>query len=308
MVWDCAIRAFAPSVHKAKSSAKLQNSLHLGDKNKRILCTFVFAMHTREEKMEAFGRLLDVLDELREKCPWDKKQTNESLRPNTIEETYELCDALAKDDVPNIVKELGDVLLHVCFYAKIGSEKEQFDMADVCHKLCDKLIFRHPHIYGDVKVENASDVAKTWEQIKMQEKDGNKTVLAGVPEALPSLITAYRIQDKARNVGFDWDKKEDVWAKVKEEIEELEEEFRKEENLQRQTDEYGDLLFSLVNAGRLYHLNPDTALEHTNQKFIRRFTYVEQKAREMGIPLKDMTLAQMDDMWNEAKELEKQVD
>lgn len=265
-------------------------------------------MHTREEKMEAFGRLLDVLDELREKCPWDKKQTNESLRPNTIEETYELCDALAKDDVPNIVKELGDVLLHVCFYAKIGSEKEQFDMADVCHKLCDKLIFRHPHIYGDVKVENASDVAKTWEQIKMQEKDGNKTVLAGVPEALPSLIKAYRIQDKARNVGFDWDKKEDVWAKVKEEIEELEEEFRKEDNLQRQTDEYGDLLFSLVNAGRLYHLNPDTALEHTNQKFIRRFTYVEQKAREMGIPLKDMTLAQMDDMWNEAKELERQVD
>lgn len=258
-------------------------------------------MHTREEKMEAFGRLLDVLDELREKCPWDRKQTNESLRPNTIEETYELCDALAKDDVPNIVKELGDVLLHVCFYAKIGSEKEQFDMADVCHKLCDKLIFRHPHIYGDVKVENASDVAKTWEQIKMQEKDGNKTVLAGVPEALPSLIKAYRIQDKARNVGFDWDKKEDVWAKVKEEIEELEEEFRKEDNLQRQTDEYGDLLFSLVNAGRLYHLNPDTALEHTNQKFIRRFTYVEQKAREMGIPLKDMTLAQMDDMWNEAK-------
>ena len=265
-------------------------------------------MHTREEKMEAFGRLLDVLDELREKCPWDKKQTNESLRPNTIEETYELCDALAKDDVPNIVKELGDVLLHVCFYAKIGSEKEQFDMADVCHKLCDKLIFRHPHIYGDVKVENASDVAKTWEQIKMQEKDGNKTVLAGVPEALPSLIKAYRIQDKARNVGFDWDTKEDVWAKVKEEIEELEEEFRKEDNLQRQTDEYGDLLFSLVNAGRLYHLNPDTALEHTNQKFIRRFTYVEQKAREMGIPLKDMTLAQMDDMWNEAKELERQVD
>ena len=258
-------------------------------------------MHTREEKMEAFGRLLDVLDELREKCPWDRKQTNESLRPNTIEETYELCDALAKDDVPNIVKELGDVLLHVCFYAKIGSEAQRFDMADVCHKLCDKLIFRHPHIYGDVKVENANDVAKTWEQIKMQEKDGNKTVLAGVPEALPSLIKAYRIQDKARNVGFDWDKKEDVWAKVKEEIEELEEEFRKEDNLQRQTDEYGDLLFSLVNAGRLYHLNPDTALEHTNQKFIRRFTYVEQKAREMGIPLKDMTLAQMDDMWNEAK-------
>ena len=251
--------------------------------------------------MEAFGRLLDVLDELREKCPWDRKQTNESLRPNTIEETYELCDALAKDDVPNIVKELGDVLLHVCFYAKIGSEAQRFDMADVCHKLCDKLIFRHPHIYGDVKVENANDVAKTWEQIKMQEKDGNKTVLAGVPEALPSLIKAYRIQDKARNVGFDWDKKEDVWAKVKEEIEELEEEFRKEDNLQRQTDEYGDLLFSLVNAGRLYHLNPDTALEHTNQKFIRRFTYVEQKAREMGIPLKDMTLAQMDDMWNEAK-------
>lgn len=262
-------------------------------------------MHTREEKMKAFGRLLDVLDELREKCPWDRKQTNDSLRPNTIEETYELCDALIKDDVPNIVKELGDVLLHVCFYAKIGSEKEQFDIADVCNKLCDKLIFRHPHIYGDVKADSANDVAKTWEQIKLQEKDGNKTVLSGVPETLPSLIKAYRIQDKARNVGFDWDKKEDVWAKVKEELEELEVEFGKVDNLDLQTAEYGDLLFSIINAGRLYHLNPDTALERTNQKFIRRFSYVEQKANEQGVQLKDMTLAQMDALWNEAKAKEK---
>ncbi|MBR4930493.1 MAG: nucleoside triphosphate pyrophosphohydrolase, partial [Bacteroidaceae bacterium] len=179
-------------------------------------------MHTREEKMQAFGRLLDVLDELREKCPWDHKQTNESLRPNTIEETYELCDALIKDDANEICKELGDVLLHVCFYAKIGSEKEQFDIADVCNRLCDKLIFRHPHVYGDAVANNAGDVVKTWEQIKLKEKGGNKTVLSGVPDALPALIKAYRVQDKARNVGFDWDKKEDVWEKVREELAELE--------------------------------------------------------------------------------------
>ena len=262
-------------------------------------------MHTREEQMQAFGRLLDVMDELREKCPWDRKQTNESLRPNTIEETFELCDALMKDDVPNIEKELGDVLLHIVFYAKIGSEKGQFDMADVCNKLCDKLIFRHPHVYGDAVAQTAGDVVKSWEQIKQREKDGNKTVLAGVPDALPSLIKAYRVQDKARGVGFDWDKKEDVWNKVREEIGELEVELAKEDNNEKQTDEFGDVMFSLINAARLYHINPDNALEHTNRKFIRRFTYVEQKAKEQGLMLKDMTLEQMDALWNEAKKSEK---
>lgn len=258
-------------------------------------------MHTREEKMQAFGRLLDVLDELREKCPWDHKQTNESLRPNTIEETYELCDALVKDDANEICKELGDVLLHVCFYAKIGSEKEQFDIADVCNRLCDKLIFRHPHVYGDAVANNAGDVVKTWEQIKLKEKGGNKTVLSGVPDALPALIKAYRVQDKARNVGFDWDKKEDVWEKVREELAELEVELNRgdEEN---STAEFGDFLFSLINAGRLYHLNPENALEYTNQKFIRRFNYVEEQTLKQGRQLADMTLAEMDLLWQEAKE------
>ncbi len=257
-------------------------------------------MHTKEEKMQAFGRLLDVLDELREKCPWDHKQTNESLRPNTIEETYELCDALVKNDVNNICKELGDVLLHVCFYAKIGSEKEQFDIADVCNRLCDKLIFRHPHVYGDVVANTAGDVVKTWEQIKLKEKGGNQTVLSGVPEALPSLIKAYRIQDKARNVGFDWEKKEEVWDKVREELNELQAELAKGDKENSEA-EFGDFLFSLINAGRLYHLNPDNALEHTNQKFIRRFNYVEQQALKSGRHLPDMTLAEMDALWNEAK-------
>ncbi len=257
-------------------------------------------MHTREEKMQAFGRLLDILDELREKCPWDHKQTNESLRPNTIEETYELCDALVKNDVSNICKELGDVLLHVCFYAKIGSEKEQFDIADVCNRLCDKLIFRHPHVYGDVVANSAGDVVKTWEQIKLKEKGGNQTVLSGVPDALPSLIKAYRIQDKARNVGFDWDKKEDVWDKVREELDELQAELAKGDKENSEA-EFGDFLFSLINAGRLYHLNPDNALEHTNQKFIRRFNYVEEQAHKSGRQLPDVTLAEMDALWNEAK-------
>lgn len=254
--------------------------------------------------MKAFGRLLDVMDELREKCPWDRKQTNDSLRPNTIEETFELCDALLRDDVANIEKELGDVLLHIVFYAKIGSEKQQFDIADVCNKLCDKLIFRHPHVYGDAVAQTAGDVVKTWEQIKQREKDGNKTVLSGVPDALPSVIKAYRVQDKARGVGFDWDKKEDVWNKVREEISELETELQREENLARQTDELGDVLFSIINAARLYGINPDNALERTNRKFIRRFTYVEQQARQQGLQLKDMTLAQMDALWNEAKKAE----
>lgn len=258
-------------------------------------------MHTREEKMQAFGRLLDVLDELREKCPWDHKQTNESLRPNTIEETYELCDALVKDDVNEICKELGDVLLHVCFYAKIGSEKEQFDIADVCNRLCDKLIFRHPHVYGDAVANNAGDVVKTWEQIKLKEKGGNKTVLSGVPDALPALIKAYRVQDKARNVGFDWDKKEDVWEKVREELAELEVELNSGDE-EKSTAEFGDFLFSLINAGRLYHLNPENALEYTNQKFIRRFNYVEEQTLKQGRQLADMTLAEMDLLWQEAKE------
>ena len=258
-------------------------------------------MHTREEKMQAFGRLLDVLDELREKCPWDHKQTNESLRPNTIEETYELCDALVKDDANEICKELGDVLLHVCFYAKIGSEKEQFDIADVCNRLCDKLIFRHPHVYGDAVANNAGDVVKTWEQIKLKEKGGNKTVLSGVPDALPALIKAYRVQDKARNVGFDWDKKEDVWEKVREELAELEVELNRGDE-EKSTAEFGDFLFSLINAGRLYHLNPENALEYTNQKFIRRFNYLEEQTLKQGRQLADMTLAEMDLLWQEAKE------
>ncbi len=283
-------------------------------------------MHTKQDKMAAFGRLLDVLDTLREKCPWDRKQTNESLRPNTIEETYELCEALLNNDQPNICKELGDVLLHICFYAKIGSENGGFDMADVCNKLTDKLIFRHPHVYhpsqvgaaqprplpygedasevGEQEISTAQQVIENWEQIKLKEKDGNKSVLSGVPEALPSLIKAYRIQDKARNVGFDWEDKGDVWSKVREELDELELELRKGDR-ERSLEELGDFLFSVINAGRLYHLNPDTALEKTNRKFISRFNYIEAHSIKMGKPLKDMTLGEMDKLWNEAKALER---
>lgn len=263
-------------------------------------------MHTREEKLEAFGRLLDVLDELRVKCPWDRKQTNESLRPNTIEESYELCDALIKDDAHDICKELGDVLLHVCFYAKIGSEKEQFDIADVCHKLCDKLIFRHPHVFPPQDAEQPSDVttpqavSEQWEQLKQREKDGNKTVLSGVPDALPSLIKAYRIQDKARNVGFDWEEREQVWDKVKEEIAEFEAEAARGDR-EKSEAEFGDVLFSLINAARLYKINPDNALEKTNRKFIRRFNYLESKTIKQGRDLSTMTLAEMDAIWDEAK-------
>lgn len=261
-------------------------------------------MHTREEQMAAFGCFLDVLDTLREQCPWDKKQTNESLRPNTIEETFELCDALMKDDTKDICKELGDVLLHVAFYARIASEKEQFDIADVCDRLVEKLKFRHPHIYGDVQAQTADEVSRNWEQIKQKEKDGNKTVLSGVPNALPSLIKAYRIQDKARNVGFDWQERADVWDKVREELGELQVELEKEDK-EKSTEEFGDFLFSLINAARLYHINPDNALEHTNQKFIRRFNYLEQKVKESGKDFKDLTLEQMDAYWNEAKALER---
>ena len=259
-------------------------------------------MHTKEEKMEAFGRLLDVLDRLRVECPWDRKQTNESLRPNTIEETFELCDALMHDDNQNICKELGDVLMHVCFYSLIGQEKGDFDIADVCNKQADKLIFRHPHVYGKEKADTAEKVLQNWEQIKLKEKDGNKTVLSGVPEALPSLIKAYRIQDKARNVGFDWEKPEDVWDKVREELEELEVELKKGDK-QHSTEELGDFLFSVINAARLYKLNPDNALEKTNRKFIDRFNYIEAHSIKIGKPLKDMTLGEMDALWNEAKKV-----
>ena len=262
-------------------------------------------MHSRQEKLEAFGRLLDVLDNLREKCPWDRKQTYNSLRPHTIEEAYELCDAIMKGDKKEICKELGDVLDHIIFYGIIGSEKGDYDIADVCNAEADKLISRHPHIYGEAHVNSREEVSKLWEQVKQKEKDGNKTVLSGVPTSLPSLIKAYRIQDKARNVGFDWDEREDVWNKVYEEIGELRSELQKEDK-ERSLDELGDFIFSVVNAARLYHLNPDTALERTNQKFIRRFNYVEQKAKEMGKELKDMTLGEMDALWNEAKNKEKE--
>ena len=257
-------------------------------------------MHTREEKIEAFGRLLDVLDELRVKCPWDRKQTNESLRSNTIEEVYELCDALMKNDKKNICKELGDVLLHVVFYAKIGSETGDFDIKDVCDRLCDKLIFRHPHVFGEVKADTAEQVSENWEQIKLKEKDGNKSVLSGVPEALPSLIKAYRIQDKARNVGFDWEDRTQVWDKVKEEISEFESEVATMDKEKAEA-EFGDVMFSLINAARLYKINPDNALEHTNQKFIRRFNYLEEHTLKAGRKLTDMSLEEMDAIWEEAK-------
>jgi len=282
-------------------------------------------MHTREEQMRAFGRLLDVLDELRDKCPWDKKQTIESLRPNTIEETFELCDAIMKNDQHEMMKELGDVLMHTCFYAMIAREQGLFDIADVLNTETDKLIFRHPHIYHPSQVgapepkplpygedqdarefsnaETAEQVLKNWEQIKLKEKDGNKSVLSGVPASLPSLIKAYRIQDKARNVGFDWEKKEDVWKKVHEELAELEDELNREDK-ERSEAELGDFLFAIINAARLYHLNPDNALERTNQKFISRFNYIEEHSIKVGRPLTEMTLEEMDALWNEAKQKE----
>lgn len=261
-------------------------------------------MHTREEKIEAFGRMLDVLDTLREKCPWDRKQTNDSLRSNTIEETFELCDALINEDVPNIKKELGDVLLHIAFYSKIADEKGQFDIADVCNALTDKLIFRHPHIYGNTEAKTAEEVLDNWEQIKLKEKDGNKTVLSGVPSSLPALIKAYRIQEKAAHVGFDWDNPLQVWDKVKEEMQEVENELMGDNATDREL-EFGDLFFSLVNAARLYDVVPENALERTNKKFIARFNYIESKAKELGKNLKDMTLSEMDKYWEEAKRGEK---
>lgn len=295
-------------------------------------------MHTKEEKLAAFERLLDIQERLRKECPWDRKQTFESLRPNTIEETFELADALMKQDKKNICKELGDVMEHVVFYALLGSETNDFDIADVCNAQSDKLMFRHDFIdwtgwavandnmainkqgqvvYKDeLNTENqaatsvndnvpstATQVELTWEQRKQKEREGNKTVLSGVPDSLPSLIKAYRIQDKARNVGFDWEKKEDVWDKVGEELDELKAELAREDK-ENSTKELGDFLFSVINAARLYKLNPDNALEHTNQKFISRFTYVEQQAKKLGKELKSMTLEEMDNLWNEAKKIE----
>ena len=295
-------------------------------------------MHTKEEKLAAFERLLDIQERLRKECPWDRKQTFESLRPNTIEETFELADALMKQDKKNICKELGDVMEHVVFYALLGSEINDFDIADVCNTQSDKLMFRHDFIdwtgwavanenmainkQGQVVYKDelntesqattsangnvpstATQVELTWEQRKQKEREGNKTVLSGVPDSLPSLIKAYRIQDKARNVGFDWEKKEDVWDKVGEELDELKAELIREDK-ENSTKELGDFLFSVINAARLYKLNPDNALEHTNQKFISRFTYVEQQAKKLGKELKSMTLDEMDNLWNEAKKIE----
>lgn len=291
-------------------------------------------MHTKEEKLLAFARLLDVQERLRKECPWDKKQTYESLRPNTIEETFELADALIKNDTQNICKELGDVMEHVVFYSMLGQETDDFDVADVCNAQSDKLMFRHDFIdWTGWKIDNpnmviapngqvvykdelaaknnalvnangkpatATQVESTWEQRKQRERDGNTSVLSGVPTSLPSLVKAYRIQDKARNVGFDWEKREVVWQKVREELNELEVELAKDDK-ENSTKEFGDFIFSLINAARLYHINPDNALEHTNQKFIQRFNYIEEKSKEQGKNIKDLTLAEMDKLWNDAK-------
>lgn len=275
-------------------------------------------MTTRQAKLEAFGRLIDILDELREKCPWDRKQTMESLRPQTIEETYELSDAIMHSDLKEISKELGDLLLHVVFYAKIGAEQGEFDIVDVINRLCDKLVYRHPHVFGDVKVSGSDEVVQNWEELKTKEKDGNKRVLSGVPVTLPPLLKAYRMQDKARAVGFDWEQKDQVWDKVSEELGEFRTELAAMEEAGRSGDreqmasaaaraenELGDYLFSIVNAARLYDLNPDTALEKTCAKFRSRFTYLEEHTIRQGRSLKDMTLAEMDEIWEEAKKLEK---
>jgi XTP/dITP diphosphohydrolase len=240
------------------------------------------------------------MDELREKCPWDREQTFDSLRPQTIEETYELCDAILKKDYSDICKELGDVLLHVVFYAKMGEEEQHFTIDDIITKLCEKLIFRHPHVFSETEVNGAAEVIQNWEQLKLKEKDGNKTVLSGVPASLPSLIKAYRIQDKARAVGFDWEVREQVWDKVEEELAELKVELAggTPEDIEA---EFGDLFFSIVNAARLYGINPDTALERTNTKFISRFNYLEQQTIRQGRSLRSMTLEEMNQIWEQAK-------
>ena len=260
-------------------------------------------MHSREEKLQAFGRLLDIMDDLREKCPWDHKQTFDSLRENTIEETYELATAISRHDMLEISKELGDVLLHVVFYAKMGSETGDFDIVDVCNRISDKLIFRHPHVYGEEAAQNAEEVSKLWEQVKLREKGGNKTVLGGIPDSLPSLVKAYRIQEKVANVGFDWKQREDVWVKVHEELRELETELNKADGGEKEA-EFGDLLFAMINAARLYKIRPDNALEHTNLKFMRRFNYVEEQAHMQGKALREMTLEEMENLWQEAKRSE----
>lgn len=260
-------------------------------------------MHTRAEQLAAFDRLLTVMDELREKCPWDRKQTFESLRQNTIEETYELATAIMRHDMNEISKELGDVLLHVVFYAKIGSETGDFDIADVCNRLCEKLIFRHPHVYGDEAARNAEEVSHLWEQVKLREKGGNKTVLSGIPDSLPALVKAYRIQDKVANVGFDWEKREDVWAKVKEELAEFEAEVSNMD-AEKATEEFGDVLFALVNAARLYKIRPDNALEKTNLKFMHRFNYIEEQAKAQNRRLEDMSLDEMEALWQQAKQFD----
>ena len=267
----------------------------------------------RSKEMAAFAHLLDVMDELREKCPWDREQTMESLRPLTIEETYELSDAIMKDDLSNISKELGDILLHIVFYAKIGEESGNFNIVDVIESLCNKLIYRHPHVFSQTKVKDAEQVVQNWEQLKAKEKDGNKTLLSGVPVSLPALIKAYRMQDKARAVGFDWNEKEQVWDKVEEELGEFKDELAKLNNDVEDREKYvelaekelGDFLFSIINAARLYDLNPDTALEQTCKKFRNRFTYLENKTIKQGVSLKDMTLEEMDEIWDEAKRMEK---
>ena len=261
-------------------------------------------MNSRQQQLAAFNRLLDIQEELRQKCPWDREQTLESLRPYTIEEVYELASAIMKGDMQEVKKELGDVLEHVVFYAIIGSEHNAFDIADVCNSLCDKLIFRHPHIYGKAaELQNSEQVEQQWEQVKLREKGGNRTVLAGVPDSLPSVIKAHRIQDKARRAGFDWEERSQVWDKVKEEIAELQAEIDSLDPDKMEA-EFGDLMFALINAARLYDINPDNALERTNRKFITRFNYLEQRANALGKPLKQMTLEEMEALWQEAKKSE----
>lgn len=254
--------------------------------------------------MEAFGKLLDIMDELRVKCPWDREQTNESLRKLTIEEVYELGDAVLENNVQEIKKELGDILLHIVFYAKIGEEQGSFDIGDVINHLIDKLIYRHPHVFGSTEVSNSEQVIRNWENLKLNEKGRNKRVLEGVPMALPALVKANRIQEKVRGVGFDWEYKEQVWDKVKEELGELEVEVKAGRKKEME-DEFGDLIFSIVNAARLYGIDPESALERTNQKFIRRFNYLEEKTLLKGKSLQEMTLEEMDVYWNEAKKLDK---
>lgn len=259
---------------------------------------------SRKEQLEAFGQLLDIMDELREKCPWDKKQTFESLRIQTIEETYELTEAIIDNDMDEVKKELGDILLHVVFYSKMGSEQGKFDIADVINSLCQKLIYRHPHVFGDEKANSAEAVLQNWEQLKLKEKGRKPNVLSGVPKSLPAMVKAYRIQDKTHSIGFDWQNREQVWDKVEEEINEFKDELLTDPTSENAKEEFGDLLFSLINAGRLYKINPENALEKTNLKFIKRFNYVENKIQESGRTLKDTNIDEMDRLWNEAKNQE----